>query len=96
VAVKERGSAKIHAMQWIIINASYNQRQGFLHLSTEPIGNVQIFWDSEGCCDYSRKIARTERRWRSEAPNMYWPHIWWLIHAVKGALIVMNVDYTLR
>jgi hypothetical protein len=29
------GSATIHATQWII-NASYNQRQRFFHLSPEP------------------------------------------------------------
>jgi hypothetical protein len=23
---------------------------------------------------------------RSGAPHMYWPQIWWLIHAVKGGV----------
>jgi hypothetical protein len=30
---------------------------------------------------------------RSGAPNMYWPHIWWLR---KKALIVMSVDFLLQ
>jgi hypothetical protein len=38
---------------------------------------------NHGCCDYSRKSARTECWQHSGAPNMYWPHIWWLNHAVK-------------
>jgi hypothetical protein len=33
---------------------------------------------------------------RSGATNMYWPHIWWLNHEGKEALIVMSVDFRLR
>jgi hypothetical protein len=48
---REFGSATIRATQFII-NASYNQRRQFFHF--------QVL--NHGSCDYSIKIARTERR----------------------------------
>jgi hypothetical protein len=34
---------------------------------------------------------------RSGAPNMYWPHIWWLIQTVKSGFdFIMSVVNTLR
>jgi hypothetical protein len=33
---------------------------------------------------------------RSRAPNMFWPHIWWLNQAVERSVDCMSVDYMLR
>jgi hypothetical protein len=66
------GSATLRATQGII-NASHNQRQRFFHLSPEL----------HGCCDYSRKSARTERQQAFVSAKHVLPHIKWLNQAVE-------------
>jgi hypothetical protein len=90
----DRGAATIRATQRII-NASYNQcERFFLSWTTDVVITVE-------------KVRAPNAGRLSEAPHMYWPHIWWLIQAVYrgvdcnerwlyAALIICCVDYMLR
>jgi hypothetical protein len=62
----------VYRLHYVIINASYNQRQRFFLFQS---------WTMDVVITVEKVRAPNAGR-TSGAPHLYWPHIWWLNQAV--------------